>query len=218
MSILDSNIFNENIEEIKEALIDYYPTSKNNLWKNKSNKNSNLYQFIVAEATCFIVANRILERGLNELRVTTTKDLIKDWEKQVAIPDGIFETANKSIEDRINQVVVKLKNKYNDKKDFEAIAKLLGFDVTLKTWSQKKANFGIPATIPFTIGGSSPTASKEDRFTLWVEINKLPNVTGGLPITIPFTIPTKIFSDIDVLKTLFERIKPINVLIIYENK
>lgn len=130
--------------------------------------------------------------------------LLEEWEAALGIPNGCFSVFDKTREERINQVIVKLKaSSVVTEQDFIDIANELGFVVTIE---QAIEIGSFPMTFPFPLG-----SSKELRFTMIV------NLEASLaPDSFPYTFPFTFTDDSTILIVcLFEKLKPANVNIIY---
>lgn len=147
-----------------------------------------------------------IEEQLNlisfEHDINATTMFINEWEAAVGIPDACLSGSG-TLEDRRRDILVKLaKMNVTTAQDFIDLANEFGITVTITPGA-------VHGTFPMVFPLIFFTTGKEARFTMLVDF---PSALEVFPLTFP--IP---FGDgtINVIKCLFNRIRPANVQILY---
>jgi uncharacterized protein YmfQ (DUF2313 family) len=191
-------------DEIVNSLAQGLP--KGRLFQAAGINGSNLRRLLTGLA---IEIERIEDKLINGIYesyfINENKDgLLEVWESILGIPDSCFTIINKTRDERIEQVLAKLRMQYVvTEQDFIDFASILGFTVTIEQGIEIGT---FPMTFPFPLG--SP---KELRFTMLV------NLEASLaPLSFPYTFPLEFSSDSsNLIVCLFEKMKPANTSIIY---
>ena len=134
------------------------------------------------------IANDLYEQYF----INEKKDgLLEEWEREVGIPDNIFSITGKTRAERVDQVISKINMDFViTEEDYVALALVFGFTIEIKPGIEGNT---FTYTFPFILVDTL----KVLRFVI-----KVFN-TGG--------------SDISILKNLFNKIKPANVIILYSD-
>jgi len=195
------------IEEHADAIGNYFFDGK--LANAKQINGSNLRKLFYGLAGQNSYVDQIFEEAWKNTNILTTDniDYIRLWEAAVGIPDNVFiDTESLSIDDRKNQVLLKLRGLGTlTEQDYIDLAALFGVAISI---THPIDNLYPPYNVPFTPFGSA----KQARFTMIITGNGL--ATDNFPpYSVPFT-PTKLYSEV---RELFDIIKPANVKHIYYN-
>lgn len=137
-----------------------------------------------------------------ELNIFTTTDLIENWEKEYGIPDNVFTTEGKSIEDRrLNIIIKEMMNGADNAPDWEYIAQQFGFNCRVYAGTDK-AKFTYTFPINFI---------DVPKYTIVVDLY---DVVPPTEFTLIFTA---YFGEnrVNLLKKVFEIIRPADCVIIY---
>lgn len=187
-------------EEHADSLADYCPND--DMWAAKKIDGKKLRQLLLGFARQLRQGEDFLETVWEEADPSTTTAFIADWEAAVGIPDSCFPGTG-TIEDRRAHVLVKLTAAVQTADDFKALATLLGLDVEVKSGIEAGV---FPYVFPLIFFGSP----KESRFTMLVTVSNL--LGKGFPYTFPL-----VFSDpvLDILKCLFNKLKPANTQVVF---
>jgi len=164
---------------------------------------TNFRNFLVGLAGELVRAEGYLKSYQDEYDPRTTTLFIEEWEKALGIPDDCFP-GNGSIENRRRDVLIKLASLgVQTEQDFVDLAALFGVNVVIVSGVEIGA---FPLTFPFLLLGEV-----QSRFTMVVQFT----VVGGT--VFPMTFPL-IFGDeaIEIMQCLFNKLKPANVQIIYQ--
>ena len=133
-----------------------------------------------------------------------TIDLIERWEKDLGIPDDIFDNSG-TLEQRRNNVIIKLAGLgVQTAEDFVNVAKLIGYDNVVIS-AAEVAVFPLSFPIPFF-----PSA-KNARFTIYVDLPKSAGL-GFFPLPFPATFAS---GQDNAIERLFNKLKPANVQLIF---
>lgn len=178
-----------------DLLAKYLPDGK--CWEAKWIEGSNLRNLLIAVGKEFENIEQQNEWLRRELNIYSTYDLLEYWEEQYGIPDdnGIFVVQGKTIEQRRLNLKIKEAMEGADKyQDWEYIASLFGFNVTVRPCTQTEVQ---PISNP-----------RYNIVVTFVDFRPAQTFTLYFPIY---------FSDIDVslLKKVFQLIKPADCDIIY---
>ncbi len=120
------------------------------LWENKFNISSNIGKLIKALSSGFHYIQEYIHTFYTEFGITTTDQLIEDWEKSVGIPGDCF-TASGTLAQRRIAVEQKFSNYQGVQvaSDFVRVAALFGFDIDVFPGAEKLT--GTDKTIRHTI-------------------------------------------------------------------
>lgn len=191
----------ENIEENQaDYLARYLPDGE--AWKSKWIEGSNLRKLLIGLGKEF---GNIEQRNAwlkRELNILTTEDLIEYWEKDYGIPDEVFTITGKSIKERqLNLAIKEIMNGADQAPDWEYIAKQFGFDVKVHAGGDV-----VKFTYTFPI-----IFADYPKYTIIVDML---NVLAPSDFTLKFSV---VFGEdrANLLKKVFEIIKPVDCVIIY---
>ena len=164
---------------------------------------SNLYKLFLGLAAELNRLDQKINEICSEHEVANTTLLIEEWESAVGIPDDCFFIKGKSLQERINQVIIKLSASVQTAKDFVDILTLFGITATVEAGSV----YGrFPMKFPIILG--------DDRtigHIIVITIQGTP-IGEGFPYTFPITFGE---ASLDVVKCFLDKIKPANVEIQY---
>lgn len=136
--------------------------------------------------------------------ITTTTDLIDEWESALGIPDDVF-LGDGDLEERRSHVLIKFTMSVQTGEDFERLGALLGYDdieVTPVTADQYP-----PYDVPFI-----PQETPPNYFIVWVTGT---NILESVP---PYDVPFDVIVGSSFIPLLFDKLKPANVKFIYSDK
>lgn len=191
-------------DEIVNSMAQSLP--KGRLFQAAGKDGSNLRRLLKGLA---IEIERIEKKLINEVYeayfINELKDgLLEEWEKILGIPDTCFTIFGKTRDERVLQVLAKLKMQYVvTEQDFIDFALILGFVVTI----EQGIEIGMfPVMFPFPLG-----TPKELRFTM------IANLEASLaPLSFPYTFPFELTDDsANLIVCLFDKLKPANTNNIY---
>ena len=130
--------------------------------------------------------------------------MLEEWETAVGIPDDCF-SRNATKEQRREQVLLKLVGmNATTKEQFIKIADILGYNIDVSNGVDTST---FPLTFPFLL-----MDEEEKEFIIVVKILSEPEAET-FPLTFPFTLN----SDFpEILKCLFEKIKPAHTRVYYQ--
>lgn len=195
------------LQEHQQALGQYLPNDR--LFAAKNYSDTNLYKLLTGIAGEFKRIDEIFQNVWDGTNILTTVDLeyIALWESALGLPDNSFtETTSLDLEDRRNQVLIKLRSLgVLTEQDFKDLALLLGVSITIKRGSDTL----YPAyAVPFTPQRNAKSA----KFT-WIIQGPDLDLASYPPYAVPFT-PSAPDS---VLRNLFEVLKPSMTTLIFQN-
>lgn len=183
------------------------------------------YRLWMAMARSFSDMTAALCRMIGELSPFTTEQMITEWETACGLPDPCLPRAT-TLEERRALVLFRLaKKRWTTAAEWIELAALFGFTIAVTPgwYVQRKALFG-DYTPPFTSFEAPFTFDrfpKLGRFRVYIDVMNIdfPGFEYGAPGTnagVGFPIP---FGDydprLDLLKCTFDRIRPANVVIIW---
>lgn len=193
-------------DEHAQSLANYLPGGR--LFKQKNINNSNFRKLLRGLAGELFTADGYLRTYRREIIPSQTVAFIDEWEHALGIPDDCFAGSG-SLTERRRDVVIKLASLgVQTADDFEYVASLLGVTATVSSAKGLFTPDYFPMTFPFILGG---VATKMERFTILVKFTVFD--PSRFPITFPYTFGNSI---ITVLQCLFERLKPANCDIIFQ--
>jgi uncharacterized protein YmfQ (DUF2313 family) len=186
-----------------KALANMFPRGK--LFDQRHKPDSNLRKILEAFAKETQRVENQIATVAEEHEIFNTTLFIEEWESAVGIPDACIPVAP-TIQERRNNIIIKIQaSGVATKQDFENIALLLGFVVTVTPLQDGAFP---PYDVPFI-----PTKSPASRFIMKVVGDGIiPEVP---PYDVPFT-PAAIGQQ-SVLQCMFELLKPVNVTVLFFN-
>lgn len=195
------------VEEHQQALGQYFLNDR--LGTNKNIAGSNLYKMFMGLAGEFQRVDALFQSVWDGTNIFATQDInyIELWEGAVGLPDNCFtQTTLLSLEERRNQVLIKLKSLgVLTKQDFIDLAALFGYTIEISNGTK----YGVfPMTFPFTFFNNPGEA----RFTMIVNMPTSLAPTSVFPMTFPFTLSDGGGS---ILECLFRELKPANTSIVF---
>lgn len=151
-----------------------------------------------------------------ELDCRTTTQMITEWETAVSLPDPCLPTAT-TLAERRTWVQWRLnKRRYSTASDWHYLASLFGLEITITPgWAVQR-----PALYPAEFPVRYDLFPKLGRFRVYINVKNVPNCGydygrefrgGGYPIEYGCTR-----ADYDNFKCLIERVKPANVVIVWD--
>jgi uncharacterized protein YmfQ (DUF2313 family) len=191
-------------EEQATVLAGYLPNDQ--LWLDKNVDNSPLRGILLGLASQWIDFRNSGNELCEQYDPTTTTSLIEEWEAFVGIPDHCFDNTG-SLELRRKNILLKLAGiNATTAKQFEDIAAILGFDVTVEPGADSPSST-FPMTFPFLL-----VDPDDAPFVIIVNIDD-PG-TEGFPYTFPFTLSSGVS---ELLQCLFDKLKPANTIVYFNN-
>lgn len=170
----------------------------------KNVEGSNLRKVLIGLASEFLRFRAKVDEVYDEYDANQTTNLIEEWEKTVGIPDDCFGNTG-TIEQRRMNVLLKLAGvNATTATQFENIALVLGFTVIVTSGVDEST---LPQTLPFILLNGS-----EAPYIIIVDTINIPP-PSVLPQTLPFILGA---SEIDILRCLFEKLKPANTKVIFK--
>lgn len=140
-----------------------------------------------------------------ELDPRTTTLFIDEWEQNVGIPDDCFPVADTLEERRLNILLKLTSLGVQTEADFKGLAAILGFTITI---TRPTGISFPPYDVPFT--------PQNERFFKFTWIVTADNIVLEIP---PYDVPFTPVADpgSTILQCLFNKLKPANTEIIFEN-
>jgi len=193
------------VNEHQQALGQYFLNDR--LGTNKNIIGSNLYKMFMGLAGEFQRVDALFQSVWDGTNILTTQDInyIELWEGAVGIPNSYFtQTTSLSIDDRKQQILIQLKSLgVLTEQDFIDLAALLGYTITI----QQGINALYP---PYSVPHLPLGNEKEARFIMI--INGLGGTLEDYP---PYDVPHFPRNPGSQLQTLFNILKPSNIIILY---
>lgn len=154
-------------------------------------------------ASDFLIVQEQIFELASQFDISLSVDLLPDWEESVGIPDDCIFNID-TLSERRNAVISRLRNiPVVTKEDFEQLAfGLSGLTVTVTAGRDTEAVF--PFSFHVVLGDAGA------RFHMYVDFGA---VSDGFPYT--FDFPFSNSARFDVVKCVFARVKPANVIIFY---
>jgi len=196
--------FNRNtLVDHTQISVSFLPLGK--LFDQKNIPDSNIHNLFTAFSKEFVRDENKIATVAEEHNIFNTTLFIEEWESAVGIPDACFTIAP-TIEERRANIIIKLRaSGVSTQEQFEEIALLLGFVVTVTPLQDEAFP---PYCVPFI-----PTKSPASRFIMVVRGDGIiPEVP---PYDVPFT-PAAIGQQ-SILQCIFGILKPANVGILFFN-
>jgi len=187
--------------EQADSISAYLPNDR--LFEAKNVEDTNLRKFI--EALSFQLTNfeEVLNLFVCNLGPLEAVDLLPEWESMVGIPDDCFSGSG-PIAIRQRDVLIKLASLgIQTEQDFINLAALFGVDIQILQGGDVNE---FPLTFPFLF-----LSEEEAKFTIIVQYTEV--TSSQFPLVFPFT-----FGDprIEIIECLFNKLKPANVVTIFE--
>lgn len=197
------NSFEPNsLETNTKVMASYLP--KGELFTAKDIFNSNFNKLMRALAVEFGRDQDKLYELYQEYDMNNTSNLIDEWESALGIPDDCF-TNTVDLPTRRLQCVAKFaKMNIATERDWIDLASFLGYNIAIEHGTTYMV---LPFLLPFILG-----SGKTAKFTIIVIFLDLPKPTSVLPLTLPFVLG----DSGNVIKCIFEHLKPANVQILYK--
>ena len=187
-----------------DVLAGYLPNDDLHALKNK--EGSNIRKVLIGLAAQWGRFRDTINEVYAEYDPNNTTALIEEWEELVGIPDDCLSNDGTLEERRVN-ILLKLSGiNATTAKQFETIAAILGFTVTVQTGIDT-ATF--PLTLPFILLDQDAAP-----FTIVVNLAEV-SAPSGFPLTFPFVLSAEAP---DVLLCFFEKIKPANTNLVFYYK
>lgn len=191
------------LEQHAQSQADYLPQGK--FWRAKNINDSNLRKLLRGLGASTKRQEDIYNQFWEELFIGTSNEFLDDFEKAVGIPDDCFDGQG-TIEERRLNVQIKLVSLYvSTEQDFIDLANLLGFIIAI---IRPVEDAFPPYDVPFI-----PLGLKESRFTWIIQGENL--ISNLPPYDVPF-IPDGTDNG-NILVCLFNKLKPANTRLIYQN-
>ena len=201
-----SFIKERNQDEQANVLAQYLPNDP--MWNDKNADGTPLRKILLGLAAQWLELRATGNQTVEEYDIRKTTLLLEEWEKTVGIPDCCLTINNKTLEQRRTNVLLKLAGiNATTAKQFKTIAMILGYDIDVNAGKESPYST-FPMTLPFIL--MDPT---DAIFSIVVTIND-PVSTGGFPLTLPFTLAS---GATEILSCLFDKLKPANSLIFFNN-
>jgi uncharacterized protein YmfQ (DUF2313 family) len=199
MTLLIKNI---TLEQQAEKLAQYLPDSKD--FQAKNIEGSQLRKVLIGLASEFLRTRNKVNYIYGQHNPLTTEDMLEEWETTVGIPDDCF-SRNATVNQRREQVLLKLVGmNATTKEQFIKIADILGYGIQVSNGVDTST---FPLTFPFLFMDEA-----EKDFIIVIKILSEPKAET-FPLTFPFTLN----SDFpEILKCLFEKIKPAHTRVYYQ--
>ena len=173
------------------------------LHASKNISGSNLKKVLVGLANQWNIFRNKIDEVYEECDPRETTALIEEWEGLVGIPDSCFSNTG-SLEERRTNILLKLAGvNATTAKQFEDIARILGYIVTVNSAVDTSV---FPLTLPFIL-----VSEAEAPFTIVVTMDESLK-PSGFPLTLPFTLTSE---SPEILKCLFSKLKPANTRVIF---
>lgn len=198
-------LFNSHtVEQHAQAQADYMPSGK--AWRAKNIQASKTRDLLRGLGASSKRTESSLIAMWEQIYIGTATDFVPDFEKALGIPDDCFDGTG-TIEDRRADCQIKLVSLYVvTEQDFIDLALLIGFVITIERPVETTAF--PPYDVPFI-----PVDLKASRFT-WI-IKGVDLVQGFPPYDVPFLPGSSVTAA--KLECLFNKLKPANTSILYEN-
>ena len=176
------------------------------LFESKNKEGEPLRKILQGLATQWIDFRNTLNKVVDEYNPKNTTDLITEWEGLVGIPDGCIKNTG-TLEQRRLNILLKLSGiNATKKKQFENIAKVLGYDIEVETGVDTST---FPMNFPIIL-----MSQAEAPFIIVVSLD-----ASLKPAGFPLKFPMSFTSDVpDILKCLFNKLKPAHCKLYFRYK
>jgi uncharacterized protein YmfQ (DUF2313 family) len=197
-----SLVKNITLDQQADKLAQYLPDSKD--FEAKNIEGSQLRKILIGLASEFLRTREQVNYIYDQYDPRATEDMLENWEEMVGIPDDCF-SRNATREQRREQVLLKLVGmNATTREQFIKIADILGYNIDVLNGVDYST---FPLTLPFLL-----MEDDEKEFIIIIKILSEPEAET-FPLTLPFTLN----SDFpEILKCLFEKIKPAHTRIYYQ--
>lgn len=168
------------------------------------------YKLVQAFSDAYEDMSEALCRLAAELSPYTTDQLIDEWERAVGLPDACFPAAT-TLEERRTWVLFRLdKRRWSTAQDWIDLAALFGLTITITPgWRIQK-----PSVYPPCYPIRYINLHYLGRFHVFIDVQDGCG-DGGYPYTYPMTYGFG--TRCDALRCIIERVKPANVVVIWNN-
>lgn len=184
-----------------DVLAGYLPNDDLHAKKNK--EGSNIRKILIGLASQWLRFRDTANEIYDEYDPENTTDLIEEWEEFVGIPDECLSNDG-TLEQRRLNILLKLAGiNATTAKQFETIAEVLGYTVTVETGIDTST---FPFTLPFIL-----LSAAEAPFTIVVTLDAA-DAPSGFPLTFPFSLTD---GTPDILLCFFEKLKPANTNLVF---
>ena len=190
------------LEQYTDSLADYLPGGI--LFASKSVQNSNFRKLLRGMSGELFRANGLLKEYNDQIIPDQTTKFIEEWESALGIPDDCFN-ARGTLTERRRDILTKLAALgVQTNADFVALGLVFGVTLTVRSGS---VNGTFPMVFPVILFDST----KQARFTIIVTFTL--TAANQFPLIFPFIFGS---SEIAILECLFEKLKPANCNVIFE--
>lgn len=168
------------------------------------------YRLFQAFSDAYEDMSKALCRLVEELNPYSTTQLISEWETAVGLPDPCLPTTT-TLEERRAQVVFRLtKKRWTSEQDWKDLALLFGLEITVTPgWHVQK-----PALYPFCYPKTYIYLERLGRFHVYIDII---DGCGDTGYVYSYPIPYGNSARCDAFICLINRVKPANVVVIWNN-
>ncbi len=188
-------------EEQTDILGQYLPDGK--VFLKKFDDTSNIRKVLLGLGAVWLQERQLINELFDEYNPETTTKFIEEWEETVGIPDDCFGNTGTDEERRTN-ILLKLSGiNATTATQFEAVALILGFTVTIESGVDHNT---LPLTLPFIL-----LSDEEAPYVIIVTLDASLE-PEGLPLTLPFILTDQFPL---LLECLFNKLKPSNTKIIF---
>jgi uncharacterized protein YmfQ (DUF2313 family) len=201
--LLDDALLPDSETLYAQVLANYLPNGK--VFFSKNILESNLRRLLYGLAGEFArMQNKIFELS-EEYDLTKTIKLIEEWERALGIPDECFDNVGITIDQRRLQIIAKFSKMHLvGTQSWIELAECFGFVIRI-LYGKVFSTFEMEFPIIFT---GTP---KQSRFTMIIKFLDLDTPINVF--TMKFPIPFA--EDTNLMKCLFNKLKPANVTIIW---
>jgi uncharacterized protein YmfQ (DUF2313 family) len=186
-----------------QTFANYLPSGK--IFGGKNVISTKIRKLLLGFATEVLRVDEVIKLFRRDTVPDTTENFIDEWEAALGIPDSCLTGTGTSVQRRIEFLIKLAGYGVQTAQDFIDLA--LRFGIVIG--AEGGANRGIYGKEPTISFGSD----KEARFTL--VIAPIENIGEKFTYTFPITFGTK---DLSTLECLFNKLKPANVQLFYENE
>lgn len=194
---------NFTLEEHAQSLADYLPNGC--MFEAKNIYNSNFRQLIRGLAGELFTAQGYLITLDEEYFPDATNLFLSEWEQALGIPDDCLTGTGTNNERRIAILIKLVGMAVQTAEDFEALAALFGLTVIVRPGTEV---FPFPIEFPIVFFNSPG----DIRYVIVVDFTDPPNAFFPYAFPIVFGDPAQ-----QVLKCLFDKVRPANTQIIYRS-
>lgn len=202
---METRIDNRTEEEVTNSLAQSFPMGR--LFKAVNIDGSNLRKLLTGLAIEIARMEKKISKDIYEAFFINEEmdGLLEEWEGALGIPDDCFSINGKTRDERIEQVLVKLSmSSVVTEQDFIDLAAIFGYTVTIQQGIEVGA---IPLVLPFILG-----TPKSLRFTMVINLPSSLAPVSVFPLVLPFTLSS---GGSSIIECLFNKLKPANVVIVY---